>query len=477
MKLEDTLKTSDIQQKVDALKRGRVTPQPNIAQSIKQWDPKQHAIFDHAFRPDKTVYYEVLMADGKTSQTMSRIEPVARIALAFQKLIVRRAVSFLFGNPVKVTADKDGKVKDAVDRILKDNKQVSHNRRLAKHLFASTEVAEYWYTVKAKKPFKSYGFETDRKVKVAIFSPLKGDLLYPYFSETGDMVAFSREYKVKENDLEVIYFETWTEDKYFRWKQANGTWSNALQQEVQISGGKIPIIYATQEQTEWEDVQFLIERLEKLLSNFGDTNDYHGSPKIAVKGEVKGFSKKGDAGGILELSEGAEADYLSWEQAPEAIKLEIENLLRMIFSLTQTPDISFDAVKGLGSAASGQSLKMLFLDAHLKVMDKMEIFDDFLQRRLNLLKSTVAVLSKDLEKEAEDLELTPEVIPFMVNDDKDTIDNLVTAVTGGIMSKESAVRKNPLVENGDDELELVNKEAEAAAASAAELDIVQNQIE
>lgn len=51
------------------------------------------------------------------------------------------------------------------------------------------------------------------------------------------------------------------------------------------------------------------------------------------------------------------------------MKLEIDTLLRMIYTITQTPDISFDTVKGIG-AVSGVALKLLFMDAHLKVQDK-----------------------------------------------------------------------------------------------------------
>jgi len=222
-------------------------------------------------------------------------------------------------------------------------------------------------------------------------------------------------------------------------------------------------------------VQSLIERLEKLLSNFADTNDYHGSPKILVTGEVTGFSKKGEAGSILQLENGADAKYLAWEQIPEAIRLEIDTLLRQIYSLTQTPDISFDAVKGLGSAASGQSLKMLFLDAHLKVMDKMEIFDDYLQRRLNILKAFMGKMNKGFAAESEELELSPVVVPYMVNDEKDKLDNLVTSVMGGIMSKQSAVAKNPLVEDPKEEMKLLEKEKEDQDASAVQLDGILNE--
>jgi SPP1 family phage portal protein len=477
MKLSEILDETDKAKQVEKLKKGRLAPEPDTVNVLKEWDPKQHHIFNAVDRPDKTVYYEVI-DDNQNAKTLSRIEKVARIPLAVQKLIVRRAVSFLFGNPVKAIASQENSsVAAAVDRVLRDNKQASLNRNVARELFASTEVAECWYVVTTKNKFSTYGFETDMKLRCRIFSPLKGDKLYPFFNELGDMEAFSREYKVKENNEDVPYFETWTAETYFRYKKQGDGWVDALEGgPKQLVLGKIPVIYARQEQVEWNDVQSLIERLEKLISNFGDTNDYHGSPKIAVAGKVSGFSKKGESGGILELEDGASAEYLAWDQAPESIKLEFDNLLRMIFSLTQTPDISFDAVKGLGSAASGQSLKMLFLDAHLKVMDKMEIFDDYLQRRLNILKAFIGKMNTAWSADADKLELTPEIIPYMVNDERDKIDNLVTATTGGIMSKKTAVSHNPLVEDVVAELTLLEAEERAANESAAKLDDIMNGI-
>lgn len=478
MKIEDVLSEPDISKKVEKLKKGRLTELPAIDKFKKQWNPSEHEIFNAVDRPDKTVYTEQVDENGDgTGKMSSRIEKVARIALALQRLIVKRAASFLFGNPVKVISSiPESKVAFAVDKILAQNKQKGLNKRIARILFASTEVAEYWYPVESKVESKRYGFPTKFKLKCAIFSPLKGDVLYPFFDETGDMVSFSREYTVKEDGTDVKHFETWTDEKYFRYKLVSGGWADALEGNiVKIQLGKIPIVYASQESTEWEDVQWLIERLEKLLSNFADTNDYHGSPKIAVQGKVEGFSKKGESGGILELSDGATAAYLAWEQAPESIKLEIENSLRMIFSLTQTPDISFDAVKGLGNAASGESLKTLFLDAHLKVMDKMEIFDDYLERRFNIIKEFIAKINTSFATETDEVELTPEVIPYMVNDVKNEIDNLVMAVTGGIMSKRSAVAKNPMVEDGAEEMKLIEAEQRAVDESANELDKIQNE--
>ena len=220
--------------------------------------------------------------------------------------------------------------------------------------------------------------------------------------------------------------------------------------------GKIPIVYGQQEQTEWEDVQGLIERLEKLLSNFADTNDYHASPKIVTTGNVIGWAKKGEAGAVIEMEEGGAANYLSWQQAPEAVKLEIDTLLKMIYTITQTPDISFDTVKGLG-AVSGIALKLLFMDAHLKVQDKMEIFDDYLQRRLSIIQSFLAKMNAqdpDFAAACTSLTIEPEIDPYMIGDEQAQVDLLMTANgQKAIASRKTTIAQLGWVNDADAEME------------------------
>jgi SPP1 family phage portal protein len=224
---------------------------------------------------------------------------------------------------------------------------------------------------------------------------------------------------------------------------------------------KVPVIFGNQEDVEWADVQYCIDRLEYLLSNFADTNDYHASPKIFVQGRIVGFSRKGEAGGILEGEKDSTAQYLSWAHAPEAVKLEIETLLRFIYGFSQTPDVSFDSVKGL-QAISGEALQMLFMDAHLKVQDKREVFDDYLQRRINLVKAFVGKINLKLEKAASVVRITPEIVPYMIDDQTTRIKNLVAANGNKpIISQKSAVAKAGLVENADDEWAQIQAEAKA----------------
>ena len=210
---------------------------------------------------------------------------------------------------------------------------------------------------------------------------------------------------------------------------------------------------------ETEDVDSLIDRLEKLLSNFSDTNDYHASPKIFVKGELKGFSKKGEAGAIIEGEGDADAKYLAWQNAPESVKLEIETLLKLIYTISQTPDISFDSVKGLGSI-SGIALKLLFMDAHLKVQDKKEIFDDYLPRRANVIKAYIGKFNTKLEADADNLEIDPEITPYMLVDELNELNYWLTANGNKpVLSQEESIEKAKLSNNPKVTMEKINDES------------------
>jgi len=462
-------------------KRGAL---PDVGKIEKQLNPLKHDVYDPVFRKDKKVRIDpddpdyatneniILVTSMGTEQVRFRTEKVARIALALQKLIVNRAVSFTFGNEVNLDSTPEGDIQaqvlKAVKRVMYDVKEKSHNRRVARNLYSSTEVAEIWYPI--EKQNKTYGFDSKFKLRCGIFSPLLGDKLYPYFDETGDMVAFSREFTLTdEKNVAHVFFETYTDELHYMWETgANGlAFKEGYPKKLQVQ--KIPVIFGRQSAVEYADVQNLIDRLDFLLSQFADTNIYHSSPKIFTTGKILGFGKKGESGTIIEGEEGAKATYLSWANAPESVKLEIETLLRMIYTITQTPDISFDAVKGLGNI-SGIALKLLFMDAHLKVQDHAEVLDEYLQRRYNLIKAYIGEFNTAWKAEAENLMIEPEIVPYMIVDEAAEIKIWQDANGGNpIMSQKASFQKAGLTSDADaDYLQYLAEEGGRNTFSIAE---------
>ena len=446
----------DTSDQIAEMKKHRLTDLPNIYEAEKSIDKNQHNI---CFRKDKEVKYTEENDKGEEIQKI-RIEEVAKVSLALQNLIINRAVSFLFGNAVNYSAttqnESQATILTALNKILKHNKETSLNRRIARSIFAYKEAAEVWYTVNSDNT--EYGFRTGKKLRCKIFTP-KDSTLYPFYDNDGDLVAFSREYKVKdENGIEQTFFETYTAENKYLWKQ-DGTDYKLEPGFPQSNGiGKIPVIYGRQEKFETQDVDKLIDRLEVLLSHFADTNDYHAAPKIFVTGQINGWTTKGESGAVIEGEEGAQAQYLSWSNAPESVKLEIETLLRMIYTITQTPDIAFDSVKGLGSL-SGVALKLLFMDAHLKVQDKREIFDEYLQRRVNVLKAYIGSLNPKVANEIDNLDVTPEITPYIINSDTEQV-NMWQSANGGkpLISHKASVISAGLTSNPEDDFKQIEIE-------------------
>lgn len=452
MDIDKILGLADIDKIIERLKEGRQTALPSVEEALRALDIKNHDVNDVTIRKDKLIRKDA--SGGSEGKTVARgrdeveldTQKVNRVAIALQKLIIRRAASFLFGIPVEYIPDsysmkeKEDIIMRAFNRIVHDNKLKSLDRKIARNIFAYKECAEYWYAV--DRSHNSYGYKSSMKLKVSLFGPHNGDKLYPYFDEYNDLVAFSREFKKTINEVRTdIYFETYTDTAYKRWVNKNneGWVEDTSKKEIPL--GKIPIVYGYQPYFETEDVDNLITRLETLLSNFADTNDYHASPKVVVKGKIEGWSKKGEAGAVIEL-EGEDADvkYLSWAQAPESVKTEIETLLKLIYTISQTPDISFESVKGLGQV-SGVALKLLFMDAHLKAFDKCEIFDEYLSRRANLIKAFIGVSNLELKEACDNMAIEPNITPFSVEDEKENIEKWLSANGGKpLVSHEESVK-------------------------------------
>jgi hypothetical protein len=467
MTIQEILALPDINDRITQLKKGRDTDLPDIDTFTNQLDPSKHDVMNPAKRPDKIISER----DDDGNIISTEVIKVARSPLALQRIIVESAVSFLYGSePKLVPSDTDPSSKALFDAIVRNNKDVkinTINRQTARIAKSFTEVAEYWYLVPVEKDkkYSKYGFDSPYKLKCKVFDPSNGDTLYPFFNEYGDMTAFSRAFQVTQDDKKVDCFEVWTNEVYARWiKDSTGGWIEQLPEGyVKMPLNKIPIAYISVP-NEWSDVQELINRLETILSNLGDTNDYFSSPILFIKGALQSMAKKGEPGKIIQGDTDSSAEYISWTNAPESTKMEVEFILSQIFGLTSTADLSTQGTQDQGIPASGEAFRMRFLGSMLKVMRDMEYFDAYLTRRVNIQKAFFALINKQWGDAAEMLDIDHIVTPYMVDTVSDTINTIIDAVNGGIMSKRTGVSQNPLIDNAEEELNNIKEEQTSAAA-------------
>lgn len=459
---------------IERLKRGgHQSQRPDLERARRAYDLREHEVNDPVRRPDKRIVMDLeggrpprgayLDIDPETGEQIAvRIDRVNRIALPLQELITDRSVSFLFGNPAIYTSTPDGEQEGALYRQitqwLEGARSHTVNIRAARTLLSSCQVAELWYLSEGGT---AHGGAP--RMRVRLFSPALGDRLYPYYDDGGDLVAFSREYTRRDDGGDAVsVFETYTATETYLWH--DGRLSDGYPRPNPI--GKIPVVYAQIDRHETALVDGLISRLEYMLSNFADVNDYHAAPKMFVKGRVLGFVSKGESGGIIEGEEGSEARYLSWDNAPEAVRLEMDRLWESILTLTQTPDISFSSLKGIG-AQSGVALRLLFMDAHLKAKRyEAEIFGEYLSRRVNILKAFALYLDPSL-RGAEALVIRPELTPYNVESEREDLDYWMTASGGRpLISREEAVRSVGLSQDVERTLELITREEQMQNALA-----------
>lgn len=433
----------------------------------KEYDVQSHSVMinDSDNRPDKKIFKPIINPvtgepetdtnTGKPKTTPSTSK-VNRVPASFQEIIVSRRVSFLLGNPIKYDATFDDKstqekaLVELFNEILENAKMVYKDKELARRMMSEMEVAELWYLSELSEPgFWNY---ITRKIgikkpsfepKVKILSPFLGDLLYPLFDEFGSLIAFARSYKLIEDSKEIDHFDVYTADVTYKYANRENGW--ALDNLATNSGmipnpvKKIQIVYHQQGKPEWANVQKMIERLEKLLSNHGDMNDYFGEPILAIFGQLIQAINKGDSGKILQLSENAKASFLALDSPPESIKMEIENLEKFIYGLSQTPNISFAEMKAMGTDISGYAIELLFLDAHLVAIAKEETFGIGIQRRINLIKAFIGnVLDVSLSEASKSVRIKPVFTPYMPKNKKELIETMAMGVTSGVMSTATA---------------------------------------
>ncbi|SEV88827.1 phage portal protein, SPP1 family [Chitinophaga sp. YR573] len=423
----------------------------------KQLDPSQHDVTDKTKRQDKTIKKK----DDNGKDVTSVVE-VARLPIPMQKRIVQVAAAFLCANPIKMDCqpldDPQKNLLYVIKKTWDDNKLDYESMGLAEIMMGETECAELWYVVPADDLYWA-GTPNEgaaNRMRMRVLAPSLGDTLYPVYDITGDMIAFGRGYMVTVGDKTIEHFDFYTDKNIVLGSKEGGAWTTTPQTNAT---GKIPIIYYTQPQPEWTDVQPEIDRIETSTSNNADTNDYFGSPMMKVGGKVTGFSDKGESGKVIQTENGATVEYLTWEQASEAVKLENERLEKVIYSMTDTPNISFDEMKGLGTF-SGIALKMLFLAAHLKAARKEGIFGKGIQRRINFLKAAMAKINVSAFEKALTLNIKPVFEYYLPKNIEEIIGLLTEAVGGGkaVMSQESAIRQNPLVTDADTEIKKMTDE-------------------
>ena len=152
--------------------------------------------------------------------------------------------------------------------------------------------------------------------------------------------------------------------------------------------------------------------------------------------------------------------YVTWDNAPQSKKDELEWLQNHILTNTFTPHITLDTLKSL-SNLSAKALRTVMMLADIKAAKRKETHDELLDRTSALITAIIGnVLDVSLRSQCDALSIGHEFQEPFGDDIADNITNITKALDGGILSTESAVELNPLVKDVAREMERLSAEQE-----------------
>lgn len=426
---------------------------------INEYDPTKHPVMN------KQLYPDLVKDDG--------VERVTRITLSFQRLAAKRMSELLCGIPVKriykPEDEKQQQVATYLEKIFDRNRINSVNTDRINALFAGCEIFTLWYAIEQKNNL--YGFASPLKLRCRTFNPMLGDELYPFFDEYGDMVAMSIGYTRKVGRKNVQYFDTYTDDRHIKWSNESGEWLAVEDEKTTV--GKIPGIYTFRPTPIWEDTSRNVYEMEWTLSRNGNYIRENSKPKFIVcadeiiqYGDEKSGNKEFKS--VMQYPTGARAEYVTWSQAIESLKFQIDTLRNLFFTQLQLPDWSYEKMSQ--QALSGESRKQMFIDAELKVQDESGRWLEFFDREINVAKAFLKLMLGQAWHEAIDaLPVENVITPYRITDRKEEVETLMTANGNKpIMSQRESIEAYGRSDNVDQTLKEINEQEMADSFNLTE---------
>lgn len=462
----------------DFLKKLKEAPEDAIAiikQSTKDTEEiknyqKEYKKHDRTIRETQVgiIQKDKVVGTGNQSKTVKGV----RIPINFAKKIVTTSAAFEVGKPVTLIPSEDNNLSKLVKQLWKVNRIDSMIQKLIVLKKSETQGAIQFYIKDLKegsilnKILVKIGLKSQAKeIKSKVLDNTKGTMT-PYFDATGDMTLFMWEYITKNSEgKEINNVQIWDEKSSYYLNDENG--KMIIADSKPHGFDRIPIVYVSQEEPEWFDVKELIDRIETSLSKLGSSNDYSAYPLLKIFGEVDSFPEKDESGKVLvfpiqkdendKLIQG-DAEFLTANNATESSELELDKLESFIYSISSTPNLSFDNVKGI-SGISGIALKLMFLDAMIKASMNEGDNRTMIERIINIIISGIVnTTNTNLNKEGSALYYEILFNSILPDDLKEAVETVAVAVNAKVMSRKTAVEYLAMNENVDEELSMIDKD-------------------
>lgn len=429
---------------------------------------KEYELLDRTIRTTQVgqIQKEKVIGEGEKTKIVTPV----KIPASFQNKIVNTSVAFEIGRPVTLIASEENALSDEVLRLWRTNR-IDAKLQKMKTLEKSELQCALLFHIKDLKPNNIFnrflGANTKREIKSRILDNSSGKMS-PTYDSLGDLIFFTWQFSTKnESGNEILNAWVYDNENIYKTSNEGGAMSLISDKPIEKHGfGKIPVVYINQKFIEWHFVEPMIDRLEVSMSKLGGSNDYSGHPILKIFGEVEGAPEKDEDGKAFLCQikidkDGKEirsdVDFLTHDNAPESVKMEQERLEKMIYSLTSTPEISFDNIKGIGNV-SGVALDLMFLDAQLKASNNnVQENHTIIERIINvMIAGTVTTTNTSMKSLVPNTYFDIQFNSVIPNDLETTINTLSTGVEARIVSQKTAVEKAGLTSDVEEEIEAIN---------------------
>lgn len=390
--------------------RNKDLPIPEWSELKKQYDSKNHDIMNTAVYQDKEK------------------QKVSRVPMAMEALAARRLTGLTFGIPVervyKSANEEDAAAERIIEAIYARNRIDALNFERGIYYYAGCELATMWYMVQQKNT--SYGEECEYKLRCRTYSPMNDDNIYPLFDSSGDLIALSFAYTSSVNGKDHEFFEAFTEDKHIIWERVEQDWVRTLDENIRV--GKIPASYQWSKEPCWGNNSPIRAELERVVSDNSNYIHDNSAPLLGVfsdenidfgKEDKKAFRR------VLKYPSNARLEYTTWQQSTESIKLQTETLRREFYTNCQIPDISYENMKS--TPMSGESRKMLFIDAQLKVLQESGRLLEFLDRETQVIIAFAKIMFPQHEEAFNRMQVESVITPYRIDDERERIERILLA--------------------------------------------------
>lgn len=367
----------------------------------------------------------------------------AKIVLQTLKSIVKFHSSFICGEPVSITGDKE--FVSALNKIYKKGDYIEADLKIARDLISYADAFEYVY------------LDENNKIRSKI---IKNTDAYPLYDAEGKYYCFVENWT--DSDTRLSYSNVYYPDRVEIYKGRG-----LVDTKENLTG--LPIWYSSLDKTKYDnfgdpfllDLIPIMDSVENLLSKLDDAvTTLSLNPFGVVSGQrIKSEIPKDIVGVTLNLEDGGSFNYANATMDKDSIKLELDYLIQQFYAVACVPS----SILGQSNVAnvSETSITMLYQQtSNFNRQFITEMTKGFMQR-MEYIRKLMEIQGQTVTDEVFDS------INFLFNvskpvDNEANMNNMKIQYDCGAISKQTIIDKSPYTTDTALELQRLQDEAKVS---------------